>query len=101
LRLFLDYRKLLVITNWWLPKCAPSAKRHARGGLRTKSREIFSLGRNYALLLFFQLAPSLAGTAVRNLEDSTFLVLVIVVSLASAWILWPFFGAMLWAAVRY
>jgi hypothetical protein len=36
---------------------------------------------------------------VRSLEDSTLLVLVIVVSLAFAWILWPFFGAVLWAAV--
>jgi predicted PurR-regulated permease PerM len=35
----------------------------------------------------------------RSLEDSTLLLLVILVSLAFAWILWPFFGAVLWAAV--
>jgi predicted PurR-regulated permease PerM len=36
---------------------------------------------------------------VRSLEDNTLLLLVILVSLAFAWILWPFFGAVLWAAV--
>ncbi len=35
----------------------------------------------------------------RSLEDSTLLLLVFAVSLAFAWILWPFFGAILWAAV--
>jgi len=34
-----------------------------------------------------------------DLEDRTFLWLVVVVSLAFAWILWPFYGAVLWAAV--
>jgi predicted PurR-regulated permease PerM len=38
-------------------------------------------------------------TSVRSLEDNTLLLLVILVSLAFAWILWPFFGAVLWAAV--
>jgi predicted PurR-regulated permease PerM len=38
-------------------------------------------------------------TSVRRLEDNTLLLLVILVSLAFAWILWPFFGAVLWAAV--
>jgi predicted PurR-regulated permease PerM len=36
---------------------------------------------------------------VRRLEDHTLLLLVIIVSLTFAWILWPFFGAVLWAAV--
>ena len=37
--------------------------------------------------------------SMRSLESNTLLVLVIVVTLAFAWILWPFFGAVLWAAV--
>jgi predicted PurR-regulated permease PerM len=36
---------------------------------------------------------------VRTLEDRALLLLVIVVSLAFAWILWPFFSAVLWATV--
>jgi predicted PurR-regulated permease PerM len=36
---------------------------------------------------------------VRTLEDNTLFWLVIAVTLAFAWILWPFFGAVLWAAV--
>src|SRR2546426_1321497 len=32
-------------------------------------------------------------------EDKTFLFLVVVVSLAFAWILWPFFGAALWGTI--
>jgi hypothetical protein len=36
---------------------------------------------------------------VRTLEDRTLLLLVIAVSLALAWILWPFFSAVLWATV--
>src|SRR5262245_41021531 len=38
-------------------------------------------------------------TGLRSLEDSTLLLLVFAVSVAFAWILWPFFGALLWAAV--
>jgi predicted PurR-regulated permease PerM len=34
-----------------------------------------------------------------GLEDKTFLLLVIVISLAFAWILWPFFGPVFWATV--
>ena len=34
-----------------------------------------------------------------GLEDQTFLLLVIVVSLAFAWILWPFYGAVLWGTI--
>jgi predicted PurR-regulated permease PerM len=34
-----------------------------------------------------------------GLEDKTFLVLIVAVSLAFAWILWPFYGAILWGAV--
>jgi predicted PurR-regulated permease PerM len=36
---------------------------------------------------------------MRDLEDKTFLLLIVVVSLAFAWILWPFFGAVLWGTV--
>ena len=36
---------------------------------------------------------------MRSLEDTTLLLLVVLVSLAFALILWPFFGAVLWAAV--
>lgn len=36
---------------------------------------------------------------MRGLEDKTFIVLIIAVSLAFAWILWPFFGAVLWGTV--
>ena len=35
----------------------------------------------------------------RVLQDKTFLLLLITVSLAFAWILWPFYGAIFWAAV--
>lgn len=38
--------------------------------------------------------PNLPG-----LEDKTFLFLVVAVSLAFAWILWPFFGAVLWGTI--
>lgn len=34
-----------------------------------------------------------------GLEDKTFLLLVIAVSLAFAWILWPFYGAVLWGTI--
>ena len=36
---------------------------------------------------------------MRNLEDNALLLLVIAVSLAFAWILWPFYEAILWATV--
>ena len=36
---------------------------------------------------------------MNKLEDKTFLFLVIAISLAFAWILWPFYGAVLWGAV--
>jgi predicted PurR-regulated permease PerM len=39
-------------------------------------------------------SPNLAG-----LEDKTFLFLLIAVTFAFAWILWPFFGAVFWGAV--
>ncbi|HET8563641.1 MAG TPA: AI-2E family transporter [Candidatus Binatia bacterium] len=39
-------------------------------------------------------SPNLAG-----LEDKTFLVLIVAVSLAFAWILWPFYGAVFWGTV--
>jgi predicted PurR-regulated permease PerM len=38
-------------------------------------------------------------TGLRSLEDNALLLLVFAISLAFAWILWPFFGALLWAAV--
>ena len=39
------------------------------------------------------------STNVPGLEDKTFLFLVIAVSLAFAWILWPYSGAVLWATI--
>ena len=39
------------------------------------------------------------GERLRTLEDKTFLLLVVAVSLAFGWILWPFYGAVLWATV--
>jgi predicted PurR-regulated permease PerM len=36
---------------------------------------------------------------VRTLEDKTFLLLIIAVSLAFAWIVWPFYGAVLWGTI--
>jgi predicted PurR-regulated permease PerM len=39
-------------------------------------------------------SPNLAG-----LEDKTFLVLIVAVSLAFAWILWPFYGSVFWGTV--
>ena len=39
------------------------------------------------------------NTRMRNLEDNALLLLVIAVSLAFAWILWPFYEAILWATV--
>jgi predicted PurR-regulated permease PerM len=39
-------------------------------------------------------SPNLAG-----LEDKTFLLLLVAVTLAFAWILWPFFGAVFWGTV--
>jgi len=36
---------------------------------------------------------------MRKIEDRTFLALIIVVSLAFAWVLLPFFGAILWALI--
>jgi predicted PurR-regulated permease PerM len=34
-----------------------------------------------------------------GLEDKTFLLLIVAVSLAFAWILWPYWGAILWATI--
>jgi predicted PurR-regulated permease PerM len=39
------------------------------------------------------------GIGMRTLEDKTFLLLIIAISLAFAWILWPFYGAVLWGTV--
>lgn len=39
------------------------------------------------------------GTRESALQDKTLLVLIIAVSLAFAWILWPFYGAILWAVI--
>lgn len=36
---------------------------------------------------------------MRDIEDHTLIVLLIAVSVAFAWILWPFYGAILWATV--
>ena len=37
--------------------------------------------------------------AMRDLEEKSFLLLLLAVSVAFAWILWPFLGAILWATV--
>ena len=39
------------------------------------------------------------GIGMRTLEDKTFLLLIIAISLGFAWILWPFYGAVLWGTV--
>src|SRR5690349_20090434 len=39
------------------------------------------------------------GIAMRDLEDKSFLLLVIAVTIAFVWILWPFSGAILWGTV--
>src|SRR6476620_6968036 len=39
------------------------------------------------------------SSTVRVFQDKAFLLLVVAVSIAFAWILWPFFGAIFWAAV--
>jgi predicted PurR-regulated permease PerM len=39
------------------------------------------------------------GDGLRTLEDRTFLWLIVAISLAFAWILWPFYGAVLWAMI--
>jgi hypothetical protein len=41
----------------------------------------------------------LIGEPLRNLEEKTFLLLTFIVTLAFAWVLWPFYGAILWGAV--
>jgi predicted PurR-regulated permease PerM len=40
-----------------------------------------------------------APTSVSALQDKAFLVLLVTVSLAFAWILWPFYGAIFWATM--
>ena len=39
------------------------------------------------------------GDGLRTLENRTFLLLTVAISLAFAWILWPFYGAVLWATI--
>ena len=39
------------------------------------------------------------ASEMRTLEDTTFLLLIIAVTLAFAWIIWPLYGAVLWAGV--
>jgi predicted PurR-regulated permease PerM len=39
------------------------------------------------------------GIGLNTLEDKTFLLLIIAISLAFAWILWPFYGAVVWGTV--
>ena len=43
--------------------------------------------------------PSRSPPSSSALENRTFLLLLVVVTLAFAWILWPYFGAVLWAAI--
>src|SRR4051794_31842929 len=39
------------------------------------------------------------GSNLERFEDRTFVFLVIAVTLAFFWILWPFFGAILWGTI--
>ena len=39
------------------------------------------------------------GIGLSTLEDKTFLLLITAISLAFAWLLWPFYGAILWGTV--
>jgi predicted PurR-regulated permease PerM len=39
------------------------------------------------------------GICLNTVQEKTFWLLVIAISLAFAWILWPFYGAVLWARV--
>src|SRR4029453_8788164 len=39
------------------------------------------------------------GICLNTIQEKTFLLLVIAISLALSWILWPFYGAVLWATV--
>src|SRR6266850_5352059 len=51
------------------------------------------------LTQFLQIMKSPNSANFPGLEDKTFLLLVVVISLAFAWILWPFFGAVLWGTI--
>jgi predicted PurR-regulated permease PerM len=51
------------------------------------------------LTQFLQIMKSPNSANFPGLEDQTFLLLVVVISLAFAWILWPFFGAVLWGTI--
>jgi predicted PurR-regulated permease PerM len=46
-----------------------------------------------------QAITHLGSKQVRNLEDNTLLFLVAAASVAFGWILWPFYGAILWATI--
>jgi predicted PurR-regulated permease PerM len=43
--------------------------------------------------------PSLPPSYSRALHDKAFLLLLVVVTLAFGWILWPYFGAIFWASI--
>jgi predicted PurR-regulated permease PerM len=59
--------------------------------------EPLSRGRRYTRRQDLMTPPR--STSVLALEDRAFLLLLVLVSLAFAWILWPFYGAVLWATV--
>jgi predicted PurR-regulated permease PerM len=44
-------------------------------------------------------APKWTGDGLRILEDRAFVLLTVAISLIFAWVLWPFFGAVLWATI--
>ena len=56
-------------------------------------------GPPHALCFAAYVANYLMGISLSTLEDKTFIWLVIAISLAFAWILWPFYGAILWGTV--
>src|SRR4051812_8839247 len=62
-----------------------------------RQRRILVLHENISGVLTSMKSPYPAD--LHDIEDKTFLWLLIAVSLAFAWILWPYSGAVLWATV--
>ncbi len=56
-------------------------------------------GAPHALCFAAYVANYLMGIGLSTFEDKTFLLLITAISLAFAWILWPFYGAILWGTV--
>jgi hypothetical protein len=56
-------------------------------------------GRQFRTAAIASFDASRIGDGLRTLEDRAFLLLIVAVSVAFAWILWPFYGAVLWATI--